>query len=83
MDNVTPLQKAAGILGEHYENFLIAVNPSEDNTVCECEWNNPYAAKTLAEQARKLVKSNIYPVDQMEFVWEEEVEVEDDDDYDE
>lgn len=80
MDRVTPLQQAAGILGEHFENFLIVVNHTgENNGVCECEWNNPYAAKTLAEQGTRLIKDSIYPT--QEYEWAEETD--DDDDSDE
>ena len=77
MDKITPLDQAAGILGEHYENFLIVINVGDG--ICECRYDNPYAAKTLSEQGTVLIADSLFPKEEFEWEWEDEEEEEEED----
>lgn len=75
----TPLEQAASVLGEHFDNYVIAVSNKPHE--CEVEYNNSFAAIGLLKTCEKIVDQGIFPTidsdDDYEIVWE------DDDDEDE
>tara|TARA_Y100000361_G_scaffold41014_2_gene35177 strand:+ start:6960 stop:7223 length:264 start_codon:yes stop_codon:yes gene_type:complete len=69
---LTPLQSAAGILGEHYEHFVIMVN-DEPHSV-RLEYDNSLSALGMIETGHKLISKNLMSdaEEDFEIVWDDE-----------
>jgi hypothetical protein len=76
-EELTPIQQAQIILGEHFENYLIVASDSPHE--CDVEYNNSFAAIGLANIAKKVVTEGLIPTpdNDVDIVWEEDL---DDDD---
>jgi hypothetical protein len=71
----TPFEQAKAILGEHFENYVIIVNP--DSHECELEYNNAFAAQGMLMWAKYTLDS-FYTDDQIdldtEIIWDDDEE---------
>lgn len=74
---LTPIEQAQTILGEHFENYLIVAsnNPHE----CDIEYNNSFAALGLSKIAHKVVTDGLIPGadNDVDIVWDDELDDED------
>jgi DNA helicase HerA-like ATPase len=74
---LTPIEQAKAILGEHFENYLIVAtdNPHE----CDVEYNNSFAALGLANIAHKVISEGLLPTpdNDVDIVWEEDLDEDD------
>ena len=43
-----------GILEEHYENYILIVEPPSEPTGLKCTYNNIYTARGMIEYAREV-----------------------------
>ena len=78
-DEITPLEQAQGILGEHFENYIIVV--ASEPHECEIEYNNSFAALGLLNTAHKIIADGLIPTsdeNDVDIAWDDEF---DDDEY--
>lgn len=79
MNPVSPLEQAKGILGEHFQNYVIIVQPAEDPTFFDVVGSDPFATTGLLQSSVEYHKSYMDAgiVDDDAIVWTEEEEEED------
>ena len=80
-NNVTPLEQAQALLGEHYRNYIIVAQPDDARYSFEFVNSDPFATTGLLQEASKYHQAvmNTFqdPEDAFEWVTED-----DEDDYD-
>tara|TARA_R100000278_G_scaffold17602_4_gene17668 strand:- start:4701 stop:4976 length:276 start_codon:yes stop_codon:yes gene_type:complete len=80
------LQKVAGILGEHFRNYVIIASDDDSPLAYDVRFSDPYAAKGLLESASEYHENYIsggagHELDDIEWITVDEDE--DFDDFDE
>ena len=74
---VTPIDEASAILGEHYRNYVIIFQDDDDPTGYDIAHSDPYAAKGLLEAATKYHNTSLEGGTELDdFEW---VELDDED----
>lgn len=81
--DVTPLDQAISILGEHFKNYVVIFQDDKHPCWYDIRYSDPYAAKGLLESCVKyhntfLEGGEIADLDDDEWIWEDD----DDDDED-
>jgi hypothetical protein len=71
-DPITPLQQCAGILGEHYDHFVVIVNTEPH--AFRVEFDNSLSALGMLRSATTLVDRQLMgsSEDDYEWVWDED-----------
>jgi len=81
--DVTPLDQATSILGEHFKNYVVIFQDDEYPCSYDLRYSDPYAAKGLLEACVKyhntFLEGGEFADSGDEWVWEDD----DDDDDDE
>lgn len=78
--DISPLDKVAAILGEHYRNYVIIFQEDDDPTGYDLAFSDPYAAKGLLEACTKYHNTYLEggtELDDFEWVEAEDEEEED------
>lgn len=72
MNTPTPLEQAKAILGEHYRNYVIIVQPENEPSNYELTYSCPFATKALLELSNKYQTTYLEGGEtDEEWVWEE------------
>lgn len=66
---MTPLEQARGILGEHFRNYVIIVQPEEDPSFFDMVNSDPYATTGLLIEAQRWHHAQMNAVGDMGFEW--------------
>ena len=80
MNTNTPLDQAKAILGEHFKNYVIIVQPEEAPDTFDLSFSCPWATSALLSQANKHQTTYLEGgtiLDESDWVWTEEEEEED------
>lgn len=73
MSTNTPIDQAKALLGEHYANYVIIVQPEPALSNYELTYSCPFATKTLLDLANNHQQTFLEGgTDLEEWVWEEE-----------
>jgi hypothetical protein len=84
--DVTPLDQATAILGEHFKNYVVIFQEEDNPTFYDLRYSDPYAAKGLLESCVKyhntFLEGGEFADLGDEWVWEDEDDDDDDDDDD-
>ena len=73
---MTPIEHARAILGEHFRNYVIIVQPEEDPTFFDVLHSDPFAATGLLQEGLEWHKATMSAPEEA-FVWDEEDDDED------
>ena len=75
---MTPIEHARAILGEHFRNYVIIVQPEEDPTFFDVLHSDPFAATGLLQEGLEWHKATMSASgDEEAFVWDDEDDDED------
>jgi hypothetical protein len=84
--DVTPLDQATSILGEHYKNYVVIFQEEDNPTSYDLRYSDPYSAKGLLEACVNYHNSYLEGGDVLDsgsdWVWEDEDEEDEDDEGD-
>ena len=72
-DEITALEQAQCILGEHFENYVVVVSNKPHE--CETEYNNSFAAMGLFSTAHKIISDTLIPTNgenDVDIAWEDD-----------
>ena len=82
--DVTPLDQATSILGEHFKNYVVIFQEEDNPTFYDLRYSDPYAAKGLLESCVKyhntFLEGGEFADSGDEWVWEDEDDDDDEDD---
>lgn len=82
--DVTPLEKATSILGEHFKNYVVIFQDDANPCSYDFRYSDPYAAKGLLESCVKyhttFLEGGEYVDLVDEWVWEDDDDDDDDND---
>jgi hypothetical protein len=74
--DVTPLDQATAILGEHFKNYVVIFQEEDNPTFYDLRYSDPYAAKGLLESCVKyhntFLEGGEFADLGDEWVWEDE-----------
>lgn len=72
-DEITALEQAQSILGEHFENYVVVV--SNEPHECTTEYNNSFAAMGLLSTAHKIISDTLIPTNDendVDIAWDDD-----------
>jgi hypothetical protein len=83
--DVTPLEKATSILGEHFKNYVVIFQEDDSPFSYDLRYSDPYAAKGLLDSCVKYYNTFLEGGEVLdsdfEWVWDDDEDDEDDDDF--
>lgn len=80
--DITPIDQATSILGEHYKNYVVIIQDYDLPSSFDIHYSDPFATKGLLDLTVKhhdaYLEGGISDELDCEWVWEDEVEEDDD-----